>query len=794
MKKNKCSLPVPLFQHYSNMNVAQAIQGSFASIYKRYEKNEPYVGESILSGEFTAWKNERVYAHLILWSRTDEDALSYEASPLSSPAGTIAAEAVQLFFAANVMADRFARGCGTYPQPRITGFVEIADALSKSPVTRLTPDDPLKIWVHIDVPGDIRPGIYTGSIKVRQNGRLQLTFTLHIRVLDKSLPEVAQWTYHLDLWQYPFQRLYFYNKFHPDEQIGVWSAAHFRMIEPHYRLLADTGQKVITAYITDGMNGQPSMVKWILESDNSWTYDFTALDAWIDMLTGMGISGQINCSSIIGGAESLPYYNQRTSSSERLDMPMFSQTYYRRWNDFLTAFKVHLEKRGLFDKTVIYLDEVAPEPLSRIIPLIHGNDPAWKIGLAYFHELSPQESDALYDISGILGNTFEAVRQGKVSTFYTSCAQTVPNTYVTGGNEPAETAWMAWHAANRNLDGYLRWAYDLWTLDDPRDCRDSVNTSGDNMFVYRSTDGIDAETRISYRLEMLRKGIQDFEKIQILKKELQLSRDPFDKEALDLLNGFIEQFHENSGTGATRLVREGTKLLNDIARGGFPSYKIRGDAFSDIYIRRVEVSGSTTPLGNTGVENYPGGYSRHTGGRITVLPGGIVSVRIENTPAGRCAMTAVWVNWNGEPDFCDKGNPVWLAGKLNTCGHPTSCIFEMAVPPDTGPGIKRMRIQVRNAFAGTPIPCGEVPGSSTRDFDIMVEDFYGMPVTRSNRFYFLRKATVSSCARGLNYVNEVMPPDGYLYSRPEALVVEKGASFLLDIENSALSGLARTAV
>lgn len=794
MKKNKFALPVTFFQHDSNMNGVQVIQGSFASIYKRYGKNEPYVGESIFSGQLTAWKNERVYAHLILWSQTDADILSYEVSPLSSSTDTIAAEAVQLFFAGNVLADRYARGCGTYPQPRITEFVEIADALSKSPVTHLAPDDPLKIWVHIDVPGDIHPGIYSGSIKVRQNDRVQLTFTLHIEVLDKSLPEVAQWTYHLDLWQYPFQRLYFYNRFHPDEEIGVWSAAHFKMIEPLYRLLTDVGQKVITAYITDGMNGQPSMVKWILESDNSWTYDFTALDAWIDLLTGMGISGQINCSSIIGGAESLPYYNRRTSCCERLDMPMFSETYYRRWDDFLTAFKIHMTKRNLFDKTVIYLDEVAPEPLSRIIPLIHGNDPGWKIGLAYFHELSREESDALYDISGIMGNTFDAVRQGKVSTFYTSCAQTVPNTYVTPGNALAESAWMAWHAANQNLDGYLRWAYDLWTLDDPRDCRDSVNTSGDNMFVYRSTDETDAEIRISYRLEMLRKGIQDFEKIQLLKKELQLSRDPFDRETLDLLNGFIAQFHENSATGATSLVREGTKLLNDIARGDFPSYKILGDALSDIFIRRVEVSGSTTPLGSTRVENYPGGYSHYAGGRITVLPGGTVSVTIENTPACRCAMTAVWVDWNGNFDFSDERNPVWSAGKANTCDNPISSTFEMAIPPDTRPGVKRMRIQVRDSFAGAPTPCGDVPGSSTRDFDIVVEDFYGMPVTRSNRFYFLRKASVASCAHGLNYVNDVMPRDGYVHSDSDALIVEKGASFLLDIENSALSGLARTAV
>jgi hypothetical protein len=776
------------------MVYAQTIQGSFESTFQRYQKGQQFIGVPSLTENLTAWENERIYAHAVIWGQTNQSNLSYEVSQFTSPTDAIPAEAIQLLFAKNVLADRYARNCGTYPQPRMDS-VEIADALSFTPLTSVTSDDPIKMWIRINVPENISAGIYSGTIQVKQNNSIQLTFTLNIEVLNKTLPNLADWTFHLDIWQYPYQILKHYNQYHLNAPVLPWSESHFAMVSTLYQVLADAGQKVISTYITDDVMEQPSMVKWILKTDSTWQYDFTNMDAWIDSLTYKGISKQINCFSTIGmDIDSLTYYDEASFSFKKLYMPLFSQTYNERWNDFLTAFKTHLTNRNIFDKTVLFLDEVGSEIILKLDSLIHGNDPAWKMGLSYFHTLTQAESNIMYDVSGNLDVATGQEREGKISTFYTSCAQTIPNTYVSLENSTAESAWMAWHTANMNLSGFLRWAYDFWTLDDPLNVQDGYFTSGENSFVYRSSNDINPEIYTSYRLEMLRKGIQDFEKINILKEELQSSGNPFDVEALNLLNEKIAQFDENSGYGAKTLVQEGAELLNAIVRGNFSYCEISGNSSGTVYTQWLGVTGSTTPIGNTWEGSYPGAYSRYTDGKITALPGSAITLTVENSSDSYCARTAVWIDWNGDLDFDDAGENVWNGGDANSCNNATSNTFNVIIPSATKQGIKRMRIQVRDSYVDAPTPCGEVWWSSTRDFDVVIADTYCQPFTQYNKIYFLRKASTSSCTENFNYTNDVLPLQGYIYDETNTLTVEKGTSFLLDIENSSLSKCARTAI
>ena len=49
---------------------------------------------------------------------------------------------------------------------------------------------------------------------------------------------------------------------------------------------------------------------------------------------------------------------------------------------------------------------------------------------------------------------------GQTSTFYTSCAQPRPNSFVAANADPADVAALPWHALQRRYDGYLRWAFD----------------------------------------------------------------------------------------------------------------------------------------------------------------------------------------------------------------------------------------------------------------------------------------------------------------------------------------------
>ncbi len=78
---------------------------------------------------------------------------------------------------------------------------------------------------------------------------------------------------------------------------------------------------------------------------------------------------------------------------------------------------------------------------------------------------------------------------------------------------------MAWFAAACGYDGMLRWSYNSWPADPVRDSRFTAWPAGDTYLVY-------PDARSSIRFERLREGIQDYEKIRILRGELASDNTP----------------------------------------------------------------------------------------------------------------------------------------------------------------------------------------------------------------------------------------------------------------------------
>ena len=108
----------------------------------------------------------------------------------------------------------------------------------------------------------------------------------------------------------------------------------------------------------------------------------------------------------------------------------------------------------------------------------------------------------------------------QVTTFYTSCFQKRPNSFVASHADPMDMVALPWHALERRHDGYARWAYDNWQSADPLDLREGSFTAGDFSLVFRSSNDKDMTVVPSIRLEALREGMEDFEKIQVLRKSL----------------------------------------------------------------------------------------------------------------------------------------------------------------------------------------------------------------------------------------------------------------------------------
>lgn len=554
------------FFYLSLISYSQTLHGSFESKFKRYQKNEGFSGTPTQSWNTVAWKGERIHKQIVLWSDDNIKNLNYKFSELKNVTSheVISKHNNSVRFPSYVKGDISPKGCPLIPNgplfPEKRGYVEIADALLDTPKTIISPSDPLKLWITINIPRNIFAGTYKGEFVVYSGIKPLQKFEVEIQVTDKTIPEVKDWEFHLDIWQWPLQGLKFYNTSGLSKPIKPWSNRHFKLLEPFYKILADMGQKVAFTQINSNVS---PMVKWSLDKDGTWEFDFTVFDKYVEALERWGINKQISCRSLLENkSNQLPYIDKADGTLKYLTLKHGTIAYKTLWFSFLTDFKQHLLEKNWFDKTVLYMDEVREEEMNAVVSFVKAHDSDWKLGLAYGSTQSKTTMAQIYDACGILGVVNPTNRRDKINTFYTSCTETIPNNYITPDNNVAEMTWMPWHASREGLNGYLRWAFDLWQLEDPFDERGGHFTSGDYSMIYRSNNGPDMKPVMGIRTEMLREGIQDFEKIKILKEEFIKKTDTI---RLKLLNGTIDKFTASSGYRAMELVKEGQNVLQELS-------------------------------------------------------------------------------------------------------------------------------------------------------------------------------------------------------------------------------------
>lgn len=778
---------------WSNWEVSaqqQSFEASYVSKFKRFAKEEPFQGEKKSRWEQSAWKGERINTQIAVWSNADINTLSVSTGSgnglrNSSTGNHIPYNKLTIFSGVYILGDQKSASCGAYPEHDQTAW--IADGLDSVLATSLKSNDPMKLWISIDVPGNTPAGIYEGSIVISSSAN-SLNLPIRINVLNKTLPPPSQWGFHLDLWQYPYQLLKLHNDANPQQAIAAWSDAHFEMLRPFYSYLADMGQKAISAHIKEQALGGPSMIRWTKNTNNSWSYDYTNFERFVNFMVSLGIQKQINCFSLIGWNEhEIPYYDEASGTIKKLDAPISSTVYNERWNHFLTAFKTYLEGKGWFDKTILYMDEVSETKMTQVVNLIQNNSPSWKIGLTHVKQVSTELKSKIYDVSGGLVAAANDGLANKVRTFYTSCSEIFPNNYVTLEAKPAEMAWMGWYAAQNNFDGYLRWAFDFWKSSDPFDETYGGNTAGDFSMVYRASNSNPNRLIRSIRSELLREGIQDFEKIKILKRDFSTTS----AQRLEVLQTWLKRFDKNSGYGAEFLVKKGQNILNNLVSTEYVGYcDAYGSNTGNHYSSYIEAKNAINENLKLYTAAYPEkGFVRYTTQFIEEKPGGEFTFYIENS--GSCANTYVWIDWNDNKTF--EANERVTAFE-NGCQNPSNLTFNVQIPSDVVPGIKRVRIRTIHE-AQTPSSCGVIVDSGTIDLDLKINDGYCTSLSNYNTSnFFVEKLTTSTCSYNIDYTNTVAPLKAY--SHHTNTIAEAGLSetFFLDFSLSESSNCARPKV
>ena len=452
-------------------------------IYARYDRDVPADTAKLApAAKLTGWRGERVSAMLVATSAGGFSELRLSAGDPRAKIDVL----------------RYTCGDGVL-------YADILDGTSATSFKGVT-----------------RPVLYTYDIPAGASGTIRDTVTatingrthrlpVEITVVPRTLPPPSRWSFHLDIWQHP-------------DAIARWhdvpfaSDMHFRLLSPYNRLLADMGQKTVTATLIDeAWNRQTydafrSGVQAVKHADGTWSYDYTVFDKIVETAAADGLTGQIDCYSMLPWSLAFRYFDEKSNRHVTPRMEPGSKEYEEFWGSLLADFCRHLKKKGWFGRVKIALDERPDRLVKPALAILRKYAPG--LGMVMACNRPSNLNGEMYDVSYSYGHSeglakYAAARRagGKFTTFYVCCGPARPNTFMRSA--PAEAEWLPAYAAAMGFDGMLRWAFCSWVKDPFRSQDFTSWPSGDTSLVYPGP-------RPSLRMVLLRDGIETFEKIRIL--------------------------------------------------------------------------------------------------------------------------------------------------------------------------------------------------------------------------------------------------------------------------------------
>lgn len=503
---------------------------SWASRDVHYAKTAVPVADCQSDTTVYAWRGERIGIEAVLFSPIDAGKLKLQ---LQSPRkASWLRQAASAHFLRYVLTDQF-KSCGAHPTDLPPYLVpDVIDTQNELHVPAM---QTRPVWLTIDVPRNAPPGEYVLTLSV--SGHLKKhNLRLRLVVSDRTLPAPADYAFHLDFWQQPYAVSRYYG-------VERWSDEHFNLLRPYMELLARGGQSVVSAILFYEPWGDQShdkfspMVQVAKRWDGSWAYDYSIFDRWVAFMQSCGISKQINCFSMVPWDMTFRYYDETQGQDVELKTTTSSAEYRELWTSFLKSFATHLKEKGWFEKTLIAMDERGLGNMLDAYAVAQEAVPGLQMALAgnYHAELA----DKLVDYCVAYGQHFTEQElstrreRGWTSTFYTSCADREPNIFT--NSSPAEAAYLPLYAVVHGFDGYLHWSWLNWPDAPLTDSRYRLFPPGDTFVVYPGP-------RSSVRWERFMEGVQQAEKIRILRAEYQ---ERHNEAALARLNTALKPFADS---------------------------------------------------------------------------------------------------------------------------------------------------------------------------------------------------------------------------------------------------------
>ena len=493
--------------------------------------------------ELEAIRNEKVSAQLAVASTENLTNLRGKVSDIRSGSGaTIEAENSQVRFVKFVPVHE-ARIGAKYEEVAVEGVSGfkapdvVGDPLVETPQVDVPKLRVQPVWFTFNIPEDTEPGMYEGVIELHTDQNEPVQFRLSLQVHDHVIPDPLDFVFDLDIWFNPFSIADFYG-------VELWSDEHWEWLRIYFTDLASRGQKIITttfveqpwkiSWLHGGYRSQTespyeSMVKWELQPNGEWSFDYSVFDRYVELALEHGKGPGITAYSMLvfRGPERITYYDVQQEEMVEEQIDIMDSRYEEIWGIFLGDFRSHLMAKGWFDQTLLAFDERPEELMSRVFSIIR--------------EWAPEFEDKIYlsggmvdpDVAGLNigyeslyepgiqeGIVDRAERGLPVRMYQTCCSGPHPNRFTF--NPASEIHMIGWLVMKFDFTGYVDWAYNSWPYD-------IFNypvfnyPQGDEYFVYPGPEG----PMSSIRWELFREGIEDFELVRVLREAGKLQEDRF---------------------------------------------------------------------------------------------------------------------------------------------------------------------------------------------------------------------------------------------------------------------------
>ena len=501
-------------------------------------------------------RNEQISAQLGLAARQELNNVQVKTSSLKSREGlVIEADQIEIRYVQYVPVQRsrseyiWSAKYEDVAGNEVSGFMSpdvVGDPLVELEYVDVPAYRAQAIWFTFKIPKNAVPGRYKGTINLFCNEFSKETYNLEIEVLDKSIPDPADYEFFLDMWLNP-------NSIAFNHQVEPWSEDHWTLLVKYMKDLASRGGKAITATITQEpwrkpwlhdsqkpqtLLGFESLVKWKMKENKTWEFDFSLFDRYVQTSMEAGLKERINVYSLtsFNGQERIEYEDQMSGEvKEQVFSSIEDAEYKSAWSAFLKSFSTHLKEMEWLDKTYLCFDEKPYETMQEIKHFIEENAPEFKERIAISgHPESTDFADGFLSISyeffpgqnldsqNTLPVIEERNKNDRLTTFYLCGQPAHPNTLTFS---PAiESQMIPWLALKYNVAGYLRWAYCSWP-EDPFNNPVHNYIQGDEYIVYPGEDGPVS----SIRWELMKEGVEQYELFRVLKLKGQIDESRLNK-------------------------------------------------------------------------------------------------------------------------------------------------------------------------------------------------------------------------------------------------------------------------